>query len=118
MMKRFASHYLFVAEVGFFKQQVVELEDGFASHIFPLTEEIESVEWLPGVIILCPQSDVISTMQLLTKGLSSPFGAERQPDAKSWHTLLASTQRVAYLLYPFDFSLMQPVDETQHRLLR
>ena len=52
-MKRFASHYLLIPDVGFMKQQVVEINDeGIAQGIFPLTEEIESVEWMPGVIVL------------------------------------------------------------------
>lgn len=55
MMKRFASHYLLIPDVGFVKQQVVEISDeGVAQNIFPLTEEVESVEWLPGVIVLLP----------------------------------------------------------------
>lgn len=56
-MKRFASHYLFTPEVGFLKQYVVELEGEYVLRSFPLTEEIESVEWMPGVIELTPQAD-------------------------------------------------------------
>lgn len=53
MMKRFASHYLLIPGVGFVKQQVVEISDeGVAQNIFPLNEEVESVEWLPGLIVL------------------------------------------------------------------
>ncbi len=56
-MKRFASHYLFMTDVGFIKQQVVEITDeGVVRDTFPLTEEIESVEWMPGVIVLLPCS--------------------------------------------------------------
>ena len=51
-MKRFASHYLFVPQKGFLKQYVVELEGEYVAQYFPLTEEIESVEWLPGIIEL------------------------------------------------------------------
>ena len=52
-MKRFASHYLLIPDIGFIKQQVVEINDeGIVQNIFPLTEEIESVEWMPGVIVL------------------------------------------------------------------
>ena len=47
-MKRFASHYLFMPDVGFIKQQVVEITDeGVVRDTFPLTEEIESGEWMP-----------------------------------------------------------------------
>lgn len=52
-MKRFASHYLYVPGRGFLKQQVVELnEEGFVTGLFPLQQELESVSWLPGVIVL------------------------------------------------------------------
>ena len=57
-MKRFAAHYLFLPEVGFLKQQVVEVSpEGVVLNFFPLTEEIESVEWLPGVIVLLSELD-------------------------------------------------------------
>ena len=85
-MKRFASHYLFVPESGFLKQYVVELEEERVVRFFPLTEEIESVEWMPGVIVL---------------------SKEKAEDLFS-----------AFILYPFDFTTMQPVAETQRRQLR
>ena len=57
-MKRFASHYLLIPAVGYMKQQVVEITDeGVVRGVFPLTEEIESVEWMPGVIVLLHISD-------------------------------------------------------------
>lgn len=87
-MKRYASHYLYVPDIGFLKQQVVELDEGRFVRFFPLTEEIESVEWMPGVIVL---SEEPNTPQL------------------GW---------VPYLLYPFDFTTMQPVAETRRRLLQ
>lgn len=56
-MKRFASHYLLIPAVGYMKQQVVEITDeGVVRGVFPLTEEIESVEWMPGVIVLLSES--------------------------------------------------------------
>lgn len=85
-MKRYASHYLFVPDIGFLKQYAVELNEGQVVNFFPLTEEIESVEWMPGVIVL--EADI------LTSGLTP------------------------YLLYPFDFTTMQPVAETRRRQLR
>ncbi len=56
-MKRFASHYLYVPDTGFLKQHVIEVEEGYVVNFFPLTEEIESVEWMPGVIELVPERD-------------------------------------------------------------
>ena len=58
-MKRFASHYLLIPAVGYMKQQVVEITDeGVVRGVFPLTEEIESVEWMPGVIVLLFESQM------------------------------------------------------------
>ena len=53
-MKRFASHYLYVPDTGFLKQHVIEVKEEYVVNFFPLTEEIESVEWMPGVIELVP----------------------------------------------------------------
>ena len=58
-MKRFASHYLLIPAVGYMKQQVVEITDeGVVRGVFPLTEEIESVEWMPGVIVLLSEKQM------------------------------------------------------------
>lgn len=56
-MKRFASHYLYVPDTGFLKQHVIEVEEEYVVNFFPLTEEIESVEWMPGVIELVPEKE-------------------------------------------------------------
>ncbi len=87
-MKRYASHYLFVPGSGYLKQHVIEVEDGYVRRMFPLTEEIEDVEWLPGVIEL--QLELIQ-------------------EEEQW---------VPYLLFPFDFTSMQPVAGTQRKQLR
>ena len=48
-MKRYASHFLFLPGHGYLKQYVVEIGEGqCVSRIFPLTEEVENTEWLPG----------------------------------------------------------------------
>ncbi|WP_279114943.1 hypothetical protein [Bacteroides acidifaciens] len=128
-MKRFASHYLLIPDIGFIKQQVVEINDeGIVQNIFPLTEEIESVEWMPGVIVLFPVSrmEEIENTGMNLKNipvfqLNLPV-AVNQPS----HCLgkfLDEFQRrgealLPYLFYPFDFISMQPVDGTRHRLLR
>ena len=97
-MKRFASHYLFMPDVGFIKQQVVEITDeGVVRDTFPLTEEIESVEWMPGVIVLLPADQLECFEESLKEKGEVLFPV---------------------LFYPFDFISMQPVDGTRHRLLR
>ena len=129
MMKRFASHYLLIPSVGFVKQQVVEISDeGVAQNIFPLTEEVESVEWLPGVIVLLPvhQMEEIKNTGMILKNIpvfqinlpsvsnqsSQCFNEYLQEAEKKGEALFP------YLFYPFDFTSMQPVDGTRHRLLR
>lgn len=109
-MKRFAAHYLFLPNVGFMKQQVVEISDeGTVRCVFSLTEEIESVEWMPGVIALLSKDEIekipppVMFMENVTGGSN---------DATRGEDLFPC------LFYPFDFTSMQPVAETRHRLLR
>ncbi|WP_303005899.1 hypothetical protein [Bacteroides congonensis] len=127
-MKRFASHYLLIPDVGFMKQQVVEINDeGIAQGIFPLTEEIESVEWMPGVIVL------LSARQYNLSGTDctdytvfsyfKPCNPCNPCLINSLNEHLHEMERrgealLPYLFYPFDFISMQPVDGTRHRLLR
>ena len=43
-MKRFAAHYLLLPEVGFIRQQVVEIaDDGRVCHIFPLDARTDRI---------------------------------------------------------------------------
>ena len=124
-MKRFASHYLLIPDVGFMKQQVVEINDeGIAQGVFPLTEEIESVEWMPGVIVLlsarqynlsgtdCTDYTVFSYFKPCNPCLINSLNEHLHEMEKRGEALLP------YLFYPFDFISMQPVDGTRHRLLR
>ena len=79
-MKCFASHYLLIPAVGYMKQQVVEITDeGVVRGVFPLTEEIESVEWMPGVIVLLSESqmeEIKNTGILLPCSLSTELGTD------------------------------------------
>ena len=123
-MKRFASHYLLIPTVGYMKQQVVEITDeGVVRGVFPLTEEIESVEWMPGVIVLLSESQVekIKNTGMILKNI--PVFQINLPSVstQSSHCFNAEKKGEAlfpYLFYPFDFTSMQPVDGTRHRLLR
>ena len=128
-MKRFASHYLLIPDVGFMKQQVVEINDeGIAQGIFPLTEEIESVEWMPGVIVLLSarQMEEIKNTGMILKNIpvfqSNLPIVSNQSSQYSSELLNASKRRgealLPYLFYPFDFISMKPVDGNRHRLLR
>ena len=128
-MKRFASHYLFMPDVGFIKQQVVEITDeGVVRDTFPLTEEIESVEWMPGVIVLFPadQLEEIKNTGMILKNIPvfqiNPSNILNQSSRCFEESLkeLKEKGEVLFpvLFYPFDFISMQPVDGTRHRLLR
>ena len=128
-MKRFASHYLFMPDVGFIKQQVVEITDeGVVRGVFPLTEEIESVEWMPGVIVLLSESQVeeIKNTGMILKNIPvfqiNPSNILNQSSRCFEESLkeLKEKGEVLFpvLFYPFDFISMQPVDGTRHRLLR
>ena len=124
-MKRFASHYLFMPDVGFIKQQVVEITD---EGVVRLTEEIESVEWMPGVIVLLPadQLEEIKNTGMILKNIPvfqiNPSNILNQSSRCFEESLkeLKEKGEVLFpvLFYPFDFISMQPVDGTRHRLLR
>ena len=125
-MKRFAAHYLLLPDVGFIRQQVVEIADeGYVRDVFPLTEEIESVEWMPGLIALLPVNEIKNT-EMFSKNISVfQFNFPIVSDQTSHcfkEALAASEKRgevlFPYLFYPFDFTSMQPVAGTRHRLLR
>ena len=128
-MKRFASHYLFMPDVGFIKQQVVEITDeGVVRDTFPLTEEIESVEWMPGVIVLLPadQLEEIKNTGMILKNIPvfqiNPSNILNQSSRCFEESLKELKEKgevfFPVLFYPFDFSSMQPVAGTRHRLLR
>lgn len=135
-MKRFAAHYLFLPEVGFVKQQVVEVTtEGVVHNIYSLTEEIESVEWFPGVIALISETDNenikingmnLKIFPLIKKNIERLF--ENHPIVLEQSSHLFQKAIIEYkereikifplLLYPFDFTSMQPAVGTQHRLLQ
>ena len=115
MIKRFASHFIFLPGHGYLKQYVVGVEEGQVVSAFPLTEEIEGVEWFPGVIAFLNNEEDIS------KGYSGIFQKANEvlqelPEVFCQETFPSGIN--AYLLYPFDFTTMLPVDGTRHKLLR
>ena len=125
-MKRFAAHYLLLPDVGFIRQQVVEIADeGYVRDVFPLTEEIESVEWMPGLIALLPVNEIKNT-EMFSKNISVfqfNFPIVSDQTSQCFKEALAASEKrgevlFSYLFYPFDFTSMQPVAGTRHRLLR
>lgn len=125
-MKRFAAHYLLLPDVGFIRQQVVEIADeGYVRDVFPLTEEIESVEWMPGLIALLPVNEIKNT-EMFSKNISVfqfNFPIVSDQTSQCFKEAFAASEKrgevlFPYLFYPFDFTSMQPVAGTRHRLLR
>jgi len=136
-MKRFASHYIWLPDRGYFKQYAVEIDcSGIAVRLFPLTEEIESAEWLPGVIALLSDEEAVELNVCYAEKIKNTGMAAKnipvfhrinqmnstqatlysEPDTRS--VILKNKCRYPYLFYPFDFTSMQPVAGTRHRLLR
>lgn len=108
-MKRYASHFLFLQEYGYLKRQVVEMEEGAIARIFPLTEEVENTEWLPGVMALLTSEDAAIP----------EFGKHRKLlDAVPLEIADRLSSLTPVLFFPFDFTTMLPVAGTRRRPLR
>lgn len=116
MIKRFASHFIFLPEYGFLKQYVIEVEEGQVVSTFPLTEEIEGVEWFPGVIALLHEEGAVSSGKYSDIFQKSGEVLQELPEVLRKEQLPAGM--TAYLFYPFDFTTMLPAGGTRHRPLR
>ena len=136
-MKHFASHYLYLPGTGFLKQQVITVSDeGFVEAIAPLTHEVESVEWIPGVIALF-SAEQLEALKKNTAGFEKKAAGFEKKAAGFAHnhqdgceqssrhfqaTIKALKEESIFLypcvFYPFDFTSMQPVAGTRHKLLR
>ena len=119
-MKRFAAHYLFLPNCSFLKQYGIEISmEGTVTEVFPLLEEIEAIEWFPGVIALLPEIEIdlpeiyTSIFKINTWNINNLCD-----DFKNQHIDYRHTPLYPYLFYPFDFTSMPPVAETRHRQLR
>lgn len=113
-MKRYASHYLFVAGKGYLPRQVVEISNERVSRIFPLTEEIENTAWLPGAILLLPTSlnQEIQGTAANSVRVAAQFSANL---LKETFQLIPGHLKYSVLYFPnFDFTTMRPVAGTRH----
>jgi hypothetical protein len=120
-MKRFAAHYLYLPDKGFYKQFVVEIKEETVRFIYPLEAEQERVSWHSGVILLSPLSDrqAIRLSEIeFADGILSTDRHRHQHQLDTFPLDLSSMKYYAYLLTPFDFSAMRPVAETRHIPLR
>lgn len=106
-MKRYASHLLFLSDYGYLKQYAIEMEGESVNRIFPLTEEVENTEWMPGVIALLRNPEVPLIFDESPLLSAVPQSIEE--------LLLSSTP---YLFSPFDFTTMQPAAGTRRKQLR
>lgn len=134
-MKRFASHFLFLPAYGYLKHYAVETEEGSVVRIFPLTEEIENVEWLPGAIVLLTQDELkeLDTNSPLVNAPQNYSKTSAEFYYNSTRILVKFPQNLLMALPPsiggrcqllpvyfsnFDITTMLPVAGTRHRLLR
>lgn len=103
---RFAAHYIFIPNHGYLKQYGVELVEGDVVRIFPLVEEVEDTEWLPGVIALFEPTDsqVWDMIPVFLDSIPCVF-RNSLPEMHAYH------------LFPFDFISMCPVSGTRRRRL-
>jgi hypothetical protein len=101
-IKRYASHFLLLPEYGFLKLCVVEIGlEGDVLRVFPLLEELETVEWHPGVILLSEKEEdknEITQLFQIRYRLLNDIPAAFQSNI--------SIKQFVYLLYPFDFKRM------------
>lgn len=109
MMKRYASHYLYLPGYGFLWHYVVQMHENCVEALFPMSDEIESTEWQPGVIALVPLEADVSALSFNSKDILSEVPVE---------VVECMSCLVPVLLFPFDFTRMEPVSETRHKLLQ
>lgn len=109
MMKRYASHYLYLPGHGFLWHYVVQMHENRVEALFPMSDEIESTEWQPGVIVLVSSETAISALSFDSKKILSEVPTEMVGRISCF---------VPVLLFPFDFTKMEPVAGIQHKLLQ
>ena len=76
MMKRYASHYLYLPGYGFLWHYVVQMHENCVEALFPMSDEIESTEWQPGVIALVPLEADVSALSFNSKDILSEVPVE------------------------------------------
>ena len=120
-MKRFASHYLYLTSYGFLKQYVVEINnEGYATALYPLIEESESIIWTPGVIsLISPEQlpEIKDEWKDLEK--RNIFFEHKliKTELPASHNNMAGLNLTAIRLYPFDFTQMKPNKDTIFQIL-
>ena len=112
-MKRFASHFLFLPAYGYLKQYAIETEEGMVVRLFPLTEEIENVEWLPGAIVLLTQNELKEPDTIFSLTNASRNLLITPP------SFIDGSCGLMPVYFPnFDTTTLLPAAGTRHKLLR
>lgn len=112
-MKRFASHFLFLPAYGYLKQYAIETEEGMVVRLFPLTEEIENVEWLPGAIVLLTQNELKEPDTIFSLTNASRNLLITPP------SFIDESCGLMPVYFPnFDTTTLLPAAGTRHKLLR
>lgn len=108
-MRRLASNYIYLPELCFLKRYVIEVDAGRVLRLFPLIEEVEDTEWLPGVIVLLPNGMPAERVSF--------HDATCLPDSVSAEVMSMLPFCIPYLFYPFDFIGKKPFAVTRYTRL-
>lgn len=113
-MKRFASHYLYISLYGFLKQYVIEINsNGHVATLYPLTEETESTIWTPGVISFITQSQLHRIKgEWKERNIINFEQKQIKTELPIEFNHIDALKLTAVRLYPFDFTQMQPTENT------
>lgn len=102
-MKRFASHYLYLPGYGFLKQYVIEVKSsGEINRFFPLIDEMASIEWMPGVLIVSSDSTIKENCFDISDILEELPG--------NFLSEITGKKILLFRIYPFDFVNMKPIN--------
>lgn len=112
-MKRYASHYVLSPDMEWIRLHVVEV-DGGEIKLYPVSEELHSIEWLPGVILLLPKNGNAIRQESYLQDI---FILAKHSSLQETFLTIRSEEWEIFYLSPFDFTLMQPVSETRRRQL-
>lgn len=104
MTRRFTANYLHIPGVGLFKLRVVEIGDeGAGVRVFELTEELENVSWVSGLLVLCRKNDAADKLP--------PDYCRCNPDIPAG--FFRELEFELYRVYPFDFPNMKPFEDSR-----
>ena len=105
--------YTHLPAYGYLKQYAIETEEGMVVRLFPLTEEIENVEWLPGAIVLLTQNELKEPDTIFSLTNASRNLLITPP------SFIDGSCGLMPVYFPnFDTTTLLPAAGTRHKLLR